>query len=81
MIHTEGTLGQRLISLLNARGVNTLFQQNPSKTPWKAEEIEAFMQKVIQFSKQNGGLNIVNDTIYGTNLGLKKRRQNNLKRV
>jgi len=76
LIHAEGTLGERLISLLNARGVNTLFQQNSSKTPWKAEEIEAFMQKVIQFAKQNGGLNsfvyllpiLPRDTIFDTKL-------------
>jgi len=54
LIHADGTFGQRLTSLLNARGVNILFQQNVGTTPWQAEQVDAFMQEVVHFTKQKG---------------------------
>lgn len=54
LIHADSTFGQRLTSLLNARGINILFQQNIGTTPWQANQIDTFIQEVTHFTKQHG---------------------------
>jgi len=54
LIHADGNFGQRLISLLNARSVNLLFQKDASTSPWQAKQVDEFMQEVVHFTKQHG---------------------------